>query len=322
MSARGRPFRFLGLVCVAWVGARVALLWPEAGSLPEAIDTLVPLAREPAAEARPEMTGVAPALPPKAPGQSRARQRPARIAGGTRPFLFAPQPLPNPPADPQSTPGPFGPPPQTAIFPTRPNAVSDRWSASGWFVARAGRGTGTAPGGQLGGGQTGMRVAYLLAPRRRIAAYGRIAAPLAGRGGEAAIGIEWQPWQAPVRFAVEQRIGLDGAPGGPGMGVTAGLYREIKGLRIDGYGQAGVIARRRVEPYADGAIRVTHPVTPRFSLGAGAWGGAQRDARRLDIGPSAALALGRIRLSLDWRQRVAGGAAPGSGLALTLGGDF
>jgi hypothetical protein len=61
-------------------------------------------------------------------------------------------------------------------------------------------------------------------------------------------------------------------------------------------------------------------------LGGGAWGAAQRDAQRFDIGPSATLALPlgkqNVRLALDWRQRIAGDARPGSGLALTLGSDF
>ncbi|VVT20968.1 hypothetical protein SPHINGO361_150133 [Sphingomonas sp. EC-HK361] len=60
--------------------------------------------------------------------------------------------------------------------------------------------------------------------------------------------------------------------------------------------------------------------------GLGAWGGAQREASRLDIGPSivALVPVGRqrARLTIDWRQRVAGNARPGSGLALTIGADF
>lgn len=174
----------------------------------------------------------------------------------------------------------------------------------------------------MGGGQAGLRIAYLLAPRQRIALFARGSTPLAGRGSEAAIGIEWQPWKAPVRIAIEQRTGVDGAVGGTGAGIVAGLYREIRALRLEGYGQVGGILRGRIDPYADGAIRITHPVLPRVSLGAGVWGGAQRDAQRLDIGPSATLSLGKARLSLDWRQRIAGRAKPGSGLALTIGGDF
>jgi len=204
--------------------------------------------------------------------------------------------------------------------------LPDHWSASGWLVTRAGRGIGAAPGGgQLGGGQAGLRLAYLLVPRHRIAAFARVAAPLKAEGSEVAIGLEWQPGRAPVRLVVERRFGVDGTPGGTGLGLIGGLDAETAGFRIEAYGQAGAIARRRIEPYADGAARLTRRVGPgkvRLSLGAGAWGAAQRDAERLDLGPSAVLALDRVRLSLDWRQRIAGNARPGSGLALTLGSDF
>ncbi|MCH2487899.1 MAG: hypothetical protein MK010_09195, partial [Erythrobacter sp.] len=63
-----------------------------------------------------------------------------------------------------------------------------------------------------------------------------------------------------------------------------------------------------------------------ISIGAGAWGGVQRGAGRLDIGPSAsvALRLGRspVWLSADYRFRIAGDAQPGSGAAVTLSTGF
>jgi hypothetical protein len=101
-------------------------------------------------------------------------------------------------------------------------------------------------------------------------------------------------------------------------------------LELDAYGQAGAVWRGRIDPFADGALRVTHEVASigkaRLSLGGGIWGAAQRDAARLDVGPSAVatlpLAGQPVKLSIDWRQRVAGNARPGSGPALTLGADF
>jgi hypothetical protein len=128
-----------------------------------------------------------------------------------------------------------------------------------------------------------------------------------------------------LRILAEQRVGLDGTPGGTGLGVVGGLDTELRGFRLESYGQAGAITRHRIEPYADGAARFTHPIIERrarLSIGLGAWAAAQRGAQRLDIGPSTTLALGLLRLSLDWRQRIAGRARPGSGAALTLGGDF
>lgn len=189
-----------------------------------------------------------------------------------------------------------------------------------------------ALGGQLGGSQAGARLVYALGPARRIAIVGRVTSPL-GRGlREASLGVEWQPTRLPVRLVAEQRVALSGGHGGPGAGVIGGFGPiEIgQGLRAESYAQAGIIRRAATEPYVDGAIRITHPIAQvgrlRIDLGAGMWGGAQRGATRLDLGPSVgiALPLGRqpVRLMLDWRQRIAGDAHPGSGPALTLGSDF
>ncbi|NCU12812.1 MAG: hypothetical protein GXC70_11780, partial [Sphingomonadaceae bacterium] len=61
-------------------------------------------------------------------------------------------------------------------------------------------------------------------------------------------------------------------------------------------------------------------------LGAGAWGGAQDGARRVDVGPTATLdfPVGPVntRLSADYRFRLAGTAAPGSGAAVTFSAGF
>jgi hypothetical protein len=333
MSGRGRPIRFLALVAVGWVGARIALLWPQTGSLPAAIEALIPLARAPAAEAAPVparaeravVMGPSPASPPAA----------ARVMVSGMPRT---PPLPDPLRVQLAMLGliqygkPEGDSPPAMLLPARaaPDRIDplpDRWSASGWIVARGGRGIGAAPdGSQIGGSQAGIRIAYMLVPRERVALFARVTAPLAGKGREAALGVEWQPTRAPVRIVAERRFGLDGGPDGTGLGVIAGTDAQLGGFRLESYGQAGAIARTRLEPYADGALRATRPFAgrggARLALGVGVWGAAQRDARRLDIGPSASLAVRNVRLSLDWRQRVAGDARPGSGLALTIGGDF
>jgi hypothetical protein len=145
------------------------------------------------------------------------------------------------------------------------------------------------------------------------------------------LGFEWQPSRAPVRIVAEQRFALGGGGSSPGLGMIAGVDAALAhGFRLESYGQTGVIRRRRIEPYIDSAARATRGVMVaggvRLALGGGAWGGAQRDVARLDLGPSATLALPvagqTIRVALDWRQRVAGDARAGSGPALTIGGDF
>jgi hypothetical protein len=214
-----------------------------------------------------------------------------------------------------------------------PSAVGSRWSGSAWLLLRGGQGI--APGlsgGQLGGAQAGIRVAYTLDKPRRLAIVARVATPLKGIGREVSLGIEWQPTHLPLKLVAEQRVALDHGHGGPALGVIGGTGPAplAAGFDLATYGQAGAVHRDRLEPFAEGAARISHTMVHsgqfRIDLGAGIWGGAQREAARLDIGPSlgATIPLGNrsLRLSLDWRERVAGHARPGSGAALTLGSDF
>ncbi len=144
-----------------------------------------------------------------------------------------------------------------------------------------------------------------------------------------AVGLDWKPARhLPIRLIVEQRIPLDAGAGGTALLAVTGIGpRPIApGVSVTAYAQGGAVARDQIEPFADGAARVSTALTPAIDLGLGLWGGAQRDAQRLDVGPTLGLALPvvdrHIRLSLDWRQRVAGRAAPDSGPALTIAGDF
>lgn len=334
MNGRGRPLRFVALVALGWAGARTVMLWPEGATLPQAIEAAFPLR---AARAAPQPT------PPAGASALPAAQRRA-----TATWMAAPLPLPGPvaqPADPARvslamlglvgfgreevlgvSPGALPRPAPPALLPHA--AQPSRWSAGAWLVTRHGA---TANGPLLGGDQAGLRVAYHPGSGR-IALFARLTAPLAGRGSEAAAGIEWQPTTAPVRVVAEYRAGLDGAPGGPALGVVAGVYAVPLPLdfSLEAYGQAGAVVRNRVDPFADGALRVTRQIASagraRLDVGAGAWGAAQRGAARLDIGPSAVASLPvgehAVRVAVDWRERVAGDARPGSGPALSLGADF
>ncbi|APX67383.1 hypothetical protein AV944_02210 [Sphingomonas sp. LK11] len=207
-------------------------------------------------------------------------------------------------------------------------APPQRWSASLWAVIREGGQT-LLPGGQLGGTQGGIRLLRRLDSRGDVAASLRLSAPAEGIGREMAVGIDWRPLHhVPIHLLVEQRLALDAGQDAPAALVVGGIGpRSVApGIVLTGYAQAGAVARARIEPFADGAVRASTPLTPALDLGLALWGGAQRDAQRLDIGPTLGIALPvanrRVRLSLDWRQRVAGRAAPDSGPALTLAGDF
>lgn len=212
-----------------------------------------------------------------------------------------------------------------------PAFAAGRWSLAAWAIARGG-GAATPFAGQLGGSQAGARIAYALDADRRLAVVARVASALGTRQTEAAIGLDWQPTRLPVRLVVEQRIAVDAAAGGTAAGLIGGVDAQPvgAGLALDAYGQAGVIARRGGEAFADGQLRLTRPIAAagalRVTAGAGAWGAAQRDAARLDLGPTlvAGVRIGgrTLRVALDWRARVAGDANPGSGPALSIGTDF
>lgn len=333
---RGRPLRFVAMVVVGWTGLRIAMLWPA--PLP-AIAVAPRAARlEPMKPLRVAATPVArrqvwrsvasrrredgPAHPPSP--LSEATEASTRL-DVPRAFLALPVLATEWAGLPAGQDGFDSP-----VWARLPQAR--RWLVSNWLVLRPGQGIGSAPtAGQLGGSQYGVRLRYGIGGGRHLAAYGRLAGPLRGRGVEAALGLEWQPAAAPVRVAIEQRVGLDGTRGGQGLGLVTGLdHRSLAGFRLEAYGQAGVILRARREPYADGAVRGTLPLAAHgrtlLTIGAGLWGAAQREAQRLDIGPTLVATLPirqtGVRLALDWRQRVAGRARPGSGVALTLGSDF
>lgn len=206
-----------------------------------------------------------------------------------------------------------------------------RWSASVWMLLREGKGLSPVPGGTLGGSQMGARISYRLNndAGKPLRVFTRVyAAPAQERvAAEGAIGLEWQPVPAlPLAVAVERRQALDG-DGRSAWAVFAygGTTQRAGSFQLDAYAQAGVVGVEARDLFADGAVRVTKQVGP-VDVGAGAWGAAQRDTARLDVGPSLSLPLqvggANLRLSADWRFRVAGDAQPGSGPTLSLGADF
>lgn len=340
MKASGRPLRFLGVAMGSWVVLRVAILMPEASVLPDAdgrvgFPSFVP-----------RLFGDRWGMPPGSVDVPRPARLPAPTAASgpsTAPLdvqlallgrigFGEPQrqarPLPIHPLLSPPLPQPAGSVPTALAAP-----AASRFSASGWLSVRGGDGSTLSPAGQLGGSQIGARLRYALGDARQFALSARVTSPLRGKGAETGLGIEWRPAASPVALLVEQRIGLDGTKGGPGITAIGGIDPTpiVGAVAIEGYGQAGGILRAgRVEPFADGALRVAAPVARMGSsvvtAGLGTWGGVQRDAARLDLGPSVAIAVPvggqRFRFGLDWRQRVAGDARPDSGLAFSVGTDF
>ena len=330
---KGAPIRFVVAVLGGWTCVRIAVLLPDAEPLKLARDVLASRAE---AETRGSSIALAAAMPV---AETRSAMSPVRTEFVARSLIAdhrsesparRAEAAAAPPREPVRGIAPMLIP--ATLGPAATVAQPSRWSASTWLLARGGAG-GTLSGGQLGASQAGARVLYRISAAHRVSLAGRIAAPLKGRGAEAAIGIDWQPTGAPVHLAAEQRIGLDGARGGPTAMVIAGLNPTpvAAGFRLEAYAQAGAILRDgRVEAFGDGAARLTRPVASlgraTLDLGLGTWAAGQRGVSRADVGPTIGVTLpvaGRgVRLSLDWRHRVAGRARPGSGPALSIGSDF
>lgn len=293
------------------------------------------------------------AAPGYAPGVSRSRT--ARTTRGDRlpgvmpflpPFTAAPPPGGGDGAPPFS-PAPARPPasPLPGQLAARP-AAPGRWSLDGWAFWRHGSDAAPISQGRVpvyGASQAGALLQYRLAPASRHdpRLYTRAYRALVTLGeSELALGGSLRPLpRLPVRVAGEVRY-TDAAffsafrPAAYAVTELAPIPLPA-GTALEVYGQAGWVGGPGETPFADVQASLMRPVPIltrmtderlRFSLGAGAWGGAQRDAQRLDLGPSVRLdtRIGTVpaRLSVDWRQRVAGDAAPGSGVAATLSTGF
>jgi hypothetical protein len=332
----GRPLRFLVIVMGSWIGARVVMLWPHAAVaaaeqavIPESIAAAPAAVQNPPYKTAPQAYFAMPSFSPQ-PAVPRATTTNAKSTVARLGWV---PPLPAVAQRPakQSPPGIVAGLPAiiTADAPTR----RSRLFGSAWLFVRGGTGPADGiPNAQLGGSQAGLRLAYALTENRRLALAARVSSPLGDGMRELALGVEWQPTRLPVRLVAEQRIALGAGRGGPTLAAVGGIgpVPVAAGFALESYAQAGIIARDGGEGYADGAVRIARPLArlggTRLDLGAGVWGAAQKGATRLDLGPSlsATVPLARqpVRVSLDWRQRVAGNASPGSGPVVTMGADF
>ena len=201
-------------------------------------------------------------------------------------------------------------------------------------------------GGNVGGGniarygasQTGAVLRYRLdtaSPHRPSATLRATAALGGSRGRAVALGLSARPLPAlPVALHAELRASrmASGTKLRPAVFAVTELPRFTlpAGFAGEAYAQAGYVGGAAATAFVDGQLRVDRKLADvgpaELRAGAGAWGGAQEGAGRLDIGPTATIGLvggqGAARLGLDWRFRVAGKAAPSSGPALTLSAGF
>jgi hypothetical protein len=332
MTDPSRPVRAVMGVLGGWVAVRIAILWPSGATVPLAA-TDIPLTPGPKVSQplipadiwlpTPRRVAVTSAAEPVM-----ARGRSVEIA------LDAPQPVQAAPivrpvamADSGTRitrPGP------DALPPLLTPSVK-RLSGSAWALARSSGSAGLASGGQLGGSQMGVRVFYTPGPKALVLT-ARISAPLVTpMGREASFGVALRGRN--VGLIVEQRFALDtGGRDAPSVTAYGGVSDVPlgKGLRLNGYAQAGVVGIKDPQAFADGAMSVETTLIERdrarLSAGIALSGGAQPGVARLDVGPQivARVPVGQtaVRVSAEWRQRIAGNAAPDSGPAVTVGFDF
>lgn len=219
--------------------------------------------------------------------------------------------------------------------------IGTRWSMDGWLFLRpdATVAANTGPGfASYGASQAGAVLRYRLKPgsAARPAAYVRATKALAAaREIEVAAGLSVVPLRGiPIAAHAELRATRNGfstefRPAGFVVTEIPPVPLPL-GLRGETYLAAGYVGGDFATPFIDGQVRVDGEFA-RFDLGnlragAGVWGGAQKGAARLDVGPSVSMniKLGAVpaRLAVDYRLRAAGDAEPGSGAAFTLSTGF
>lgn len=223
----------------------------------------------------------------------------------------------------------------------RREAAQRRWSADSWLMLRSGAGLSVRNGfsaPSYGGSQVGAVLRYRLAPENAhkpslyLRASGAVRAP---RGEEIALGLSARPLaRVPITVMAELRASRLG--GGTVLRPAVALVSEFPpvnlplGARADAYGQIGYVGGKDGSAFVDGQFHLTRRLArigeSELRAGGAIWGGAQKGANRVDIGPTASLGIpigpANTRLSADWRFRVAGSAAPGSGPAVTLSAGF
>ncbi|MEE4199791.1 hypothetical protein [Erythrobacter sp.] len=182
-------------------------------------------------------------------------------------------------------------------------------------------------------------------PRLYARAYSAL---VPGGESEVAAGLSARPFGAlPLRAYGEVRATrnplVPDADGSASSDIRPALYavseaapvKLPRGFSLETYGAAGYVWGDFDTYFVDGQAVAVKPVLSlggsdgsggQLSVGAGAWGGAQEGVSRLDIGPTMRLdwSLGDVpaRVSVDYRQQVAGDAEPGSGVAATVSTRF
>ena len=334
---KGRHFGFLLLLCSGWVLARTAMNWPA----DDGIMSLTPsVTASPTRTATSVTVGLERFSDRPNNRNSSAAKRGVRVQtvgypvdffeglSGVMPPLPAGSLFPYPALTRSGTPN--------TNQPTASGQLDiDAYAYSFW--RGGGRGSGLATAGQYGGGQSGLIATIGLrnGSGRRMPIAALVRSSVAHdnlRDRELALGFRWQPSPSlPVSISAERRFRNVAADN---FAVyAAGGRSDVRlpaGFKLDAFAQAGVVSGQNGGRFFDAHAKAERRIVPAsplpLYLGAGAWAGGQKGIARLDIGPSLRTDLplnkARVRISADWRFRVAGDASPGNGPALTLSTGF
>ena len=222
---------------------------------------------------------------------------------------------------------------------------SKRWSLDAWIFLREGSGSLASNSGarpSYGASQEGAVLRYNLAGNsgRDLSAYARFTKALAGaRETDLAAGLVARPVKSlPLWLHGEMRVTrVNGSTDyRPAAFAVTQVQRALPAeFEMRAYAQGGYVGGDFATAFADGQLVADREVATfdlgksvsgKLRLGAGIWGGAQKGAQRLDIGPSANVVVpvseAPVRLSVDYRIRAAGDAEPRSGVAVTLSTGF
>ncbi len=234
--------------------------------------------------------------------------------------------------------------PQAKAWTADIKRLSRHWSGEIYTLARgAGNSDPLAASPVLGGGQSGLALAYTVNPLsgHPVSIVGRVTGAAGSSGAldpdtvEGALGLRVKPLaKLPLAIDIERRFALGPLARSTWAARVSGGGQMAVGpkARVELYGEGGVVGLSRPDYYAGGQLRAGAPlfVTRRMKIdaAAGAWGGWQHSANqslgRLDSGPSVRLNMEPWPFSaqIDYRWRTAGKAEPGSGPVLTIAGQF
>jgi hypothetical protein len=341
---KGQPFIVWGLLLGSWALVRAEFLLdsidagnqtlPQAVAKGEAKDRME-IASKPTFEAHP---GVGPSAGPEA----RTAQTFAQSA--VKPMISDNWKLPNietgtfaktvlmPPEPETIIQPPAAVPSAQEMQPVRPKS---RLTGDLWLFSRST--SGPIIGTLLGGSQGGGRLKYRLSSnptRPSLSASLRFAKPLQGQGLEISPGLSvgvGQKW--PIELIVERRVRPEkGNEDQWALLAAAGIPTTelAKGLTLEGYAQAGIVGVKKPISFAQVGIGLHRSIASENNLqikaGAGLWADQQKTTGRLDLGPEivAVMKAGErpLRLSAQWRFKVAGDAQPGSGPSLSIATSF